>query len=414
MIDPRLIQALDSSITEKRKKAVLMLAKTGDSEALPHLRRVHQNDADNEIRRLAGKGIAYIEQQTGSADEAGDYDDDSMYADSDESIYEEQSRGESFTFYGSYDDDDETEDEPAESAPQNVSVSESAQRESRALVDQAMDWNLRGNQQRAMRLLQKAFKTNPNLKTDNYAVSVAASIMQTDGPTAVSEIMGGQHKPTSTASSTGDTWGQAFGDLGIYAMVVGVGMFVLMVITVQWLSQASAAFADISVLDLFTGFNALIIIVVSIIVGVVAMITLLIQISIIHSVAVGLLSADGTMVRLTRKFAPVSSVAALIGLGITCVMFYLLLNGGTLPDPANYATDVEYSEALFDANQNIFVPLNSLSLLVNIIVLFVYGKVIGDAYNRGMGMGCSALFLSAIALIIAGCGLSAFLTALTA
>ncbi|MCL4255146.1 MAG: hypothetical protein KJ043_15385 [Anaerolineae bacterium] len=181
MIDPRIIQALSNSDPDKRKKAVAYLAKSLDRDALPHLARVYKTDGDPEIRELAKKAGAYIQKnapQTATA-----YDDDETYSPYD-SVYadDEPAAETSYSRYSSLYADDDEDDDIASSAgddvpmPSNIQVSPVAEERAKAFVEQAMDWNVRGKNDKAIEMLGKAFKTNPRLLYDSYTISLATNI----------------------------------------------------------------------------------------------------------------------------------------------------------------------------------------------------------------------------------------------
>ncbi len=184
MIDPRIIQALGSSDPDKRKKAVALLAKSLDRDALPHLARVYKTDSDLEIRELAKKAGAYIQKNApslASTDDDNHAEDepysryDSIYAD------DEPEERNNYSRYGSlYVDEDE--DDMASGAsddvplPSNIQVTPVAEERAKSFVEQAMDWNVRGKTDKAVEMLRKAFKTNPRLLYDSYTLSLAANI----------------------------------------------------------------------------------------------------------------------------------------------------------------------------------------------------------------------------------------------
>ncbi|MCU0481137.1 MAG: HEAT repeat domain-containing protein [Anaerolineae bacterium] len=184
MIDPRILQALSSSDSDKRKKAVAYLAKSLDRDALPHLARVYKTDSDPEIRELAKKAGAYIQKNAPQAsvmDDEEEADDESysrynnLYADDDEDdepVYTPSRRN---TYM---DDDDEIATDVNDDIPlpSNIQVSAVAEERAKSFVEQAMDWNVRGNNNKAVEMLKKAFRTNPRLAYDSYTMGLAMNI----------------------------------------------------------------------------------------------------------------------------------------------------------------------------------------------------------------------------------------------
>lgn len=247
MIDPRIIQLLDSPDVERRKKAVMALAKTKDREALPYLARVYKNDKDPEVRDLARKGGVYIKKhmEEATAVQETSYDDGG-YA------YEEEDY--SSGGYG-YDDDaaddrydsrlryyDEEEDvEEAETEeddlpmPSEIHVTPADVSRAQSYVDQAMDWNVRGNNEKAAQLLQRALRINPRLMHDSYTLSLAATVTGVGGDEAMrilgpspEELRKRRGKSGSAASASTSGLQQAMALLVmIGAAVVLVGYFIM-------------------------------------------------------------------------------------------------------------------------------------------------------------------------------------------
>lgn len=171
MIDPRIIQALSSSDADKRKKAVAYLAKSLDRDALSYLARVYKTDSDPEIRELAKKAVAYIQKNAPQTTDDETYDD----APDEQPV--------SYSRYSSlYVDDDPDDDDMLSSShddialPSNITVSPVAEERAKSFVEQAMDWNVRGKNDRATDMLRKAFHTNPRLLYDSYSISLATNI----------------------------------------------------------------------------------------------------------------------------------------------------------------------------------------------------------------------------------------------
>lgn len=173
MIDPRIIQALSSSDADKRKKAVAYLAKSLDRDVLPYLARIYKNDSDPEIRELAKKAVAYIQKNVPQITNTDDvaYDD------------EPNEQPVSYSRYDNlYVDDDPDDDDRSSSSHDdipllsNITVSPVAEERAKTFVEQAMDWNVRGKDDRAVNMLRKAFTTNPRLLYDSYTISLATNI----------------------------------------------------------------------------------------------------------------------------------------------------------------------------------------------------------------------------------------------
>jgi hypothetical protein len=146
MIDSRIVKLLDHPDAAARKKAVTALAKSGEPEALMLLARVYRSDDDGDVRELARKAGIYLKRQLEEDDEFA------------------------------YDDEDAAQEDPVESLNRMHQVSETDKNRANALVQQALDESMRGEDQRAFRNLVRAFSINPGLEHDTYASSLAAQI----------------------------------------------------------------------------------------------------------------------------------------------------------------------------------------------------------------------------------------------
>lgn len=160
MIDDQLLELLESSNAETRKQAVKRLAQTKNRDALPYLADVYRNDDDPEVRDLARKGGIYIKRNAPEESPA-------------ESLYEE--------------DDYATEEVAPDSAPlpSEIYVSPAQQEKAQSLVQQALDVHMRGDNEKAAQLLNRALRANPHLMHDGYTTSLAATVTGMSGPQAI-------------------------------------------------------------------------------------------------------------------------------------------------------------------------------------------------------------------------------------
>ena len=165
MIDDRLIQALSHPDADKRKQAVMLLAKTRDPEALKHLARVYRQDDDPAVRDLARKGGLYIKKHAPAA--ATPPTTAPLPADMEAEA-----------------DEDEAHRPQLMERP----VREADRERAREYLDQAIDFNLRGDNVKAFERLVAAFATNPRLESDGYAMNLAATVTGKDPQTAYERI----------------------------------------------------------------------------------------------------------------------------------------------------------------------------------------------------------------------------------
>ena len=171
MIDQRIIQALRHPDPDKRKKAVTLLARTRDPEALKHLARVYREDGDPTVRDLARKGGLYIKKHAPAA--------------ASPPVPAKKRRA---PLPG------DLEAEAAEDAVRRPDHMEQPVRQidrerAKEYLDQAIDYNVRGDNEKAFERLVAAFATNPRLEHDNYyAMNLAATITGKDPETAFERI----------------------------------------------------------------------------------------------------------------------------------------------------------------------------------------------------------------------------------
>lgn len=166
-----------------RKRGVTTLGKSKDLDALPYLAEVYRDDEDAEVRELARKAGIYIKKnappkpspRTEVETPASTYTD--IYGDGD-SLYD--------------DDEEEDEDDYANASqtplPSQIRVTQAQEERARGLVQQALDLNMRGDNTRATRTLEKALQLDPRLVNDSYTLSLAATITGMNGREAVQSL----------------------------------------------------------------------------------------------------------------------------------------------------------------------------------------------------------------------------------
>lgn len=165
MVETNLVKALRHENPDIRKQAIMRLAKSCDREALPYLAQVYKTDEDKAIRELARKGGVYIQQNAVEVDTFADADDG----------------------YDAYDDiyDEADGDDILETDLEKVQVSSTARERAKAAIDSAMDMSVKGREDRAFKLAQKALKLDPHLALDSYTRNLLSRITGLPGEEAV-------------------------------------------------------------------------------------------------------------------------------------------------------------------------------------------------------------------------------------
>jgi hypothetical protein len=164
MIDRRIINQLDSLVVTERIQAIKQLARLKNREALRHLAEVARTDRDPEVRELARKAGIYIKQNTPETPPARP-DDQTTRSKS----------GVRASAVSVLPDEDEQADEPSPMLSE-IPVTQADITRAQGYLDQAMGMSVRGNNERARELIQRALAANPRLMYDSYTMSLASNI----------------------------------------------------------------------------------------------------------------------------------------------------------------------------------------------------------------------------------------------
>ncbi|RMG90240.1 MAG: HEAT repeat domain-containing protein, partial [Chloroflexi bacterium] len=163
MVDRRLIQQLDNPDPEVRKKVIKALAKSQDPSAIKYLATLYKTDSDPEVRELALKAGKYIRKVAG------------------DDIGSDSGRSMSFTSpLDTAEDEDSVypqDDASAPPRPEDIEVPEADAQRARSYLEQALDLQVRGEDERAVQFIARAFRLNPKFQFDGYALGVAATVM---------------------------------------------------------------------------------------------------------------------------------------------------------------------------------------------------------------------------------------------
>jgi hypothetical protein len=370
MLDDWLRQ-LESFDAEERKQAVIALGKSLDSEALAPLADVYRNDPDAEVRDLALKAGRHIKQHM-------------------------------------------SEDAGGGGALPPIAKTVSVADEGRAggYIDQALEFSVRGNAAKAVEYLGRAFDINPNLRDDDMATNLAEDVTGLTGAAALRTIidhseradkiaaLGGKPKRTGGAGRGAAaykevTWNDAILDLLIYGLVNGGMAFILFLVGVdamvemmrsQMRMQGQAFPSDFEdMFGMLSGGGVGLAAVIGVATLVFSVIYLIVIMLAVHVVATSIMGGEGTMPGLFKKTT--------LYFTITSVVLNLL----------NYLPFMFISDV--DAAQQ----FQCLSSLISIGVVIYAGKLVGDAYDFGMGRGCVSLILGGLAvLLVFGCAIFGF------
>jgi hypothetical protein len=359
MIDDDLLKLLESRDAEERKRAIKELATTKDPAALKYLLNVYKTDDDPAVRELAAKAGRYIKKATHEQDGTGE-----------------------------------------KPKAKRSEVSSSDKKRAQGLVKQAMDLSMSGNNEKALDVLSRAFKMNPDLINDQYAVGLLSAVTGLQENEAF-EVLEGHRDLTVAKSKRSDkkkknddevTWNTALIDLAIYWLVNVMVLVVNMLLLSLFISQLSEKFTDFSEYsdefsaDFFASEGVIIFLILGFIFGLIYVIFLLVYYAAIHFSALILFGGDGTFTGLVHKLTTFLTIMAVLGSVLTGLNYYYSFS--IMLDPNNQS-----------ALQNI-QSLSMVSSVGSFAALLWFGKLVGDNYKFGIGQGCLSIIAGVILLLV--------------
>lgn len=153
--NPLIFKSLKSSDPEDRKKGVKALARTGEREALRYLATIYKEDPDPEVRQLALDGGKHVKRMMIQGDWVGD---------------------------GVKNPDKEAKAVASKIPAKN-------QKLSKKYMDDALEFVVNEDYERAEALAVKAFTLNPDLKHDLYYSGLASEVMGMPTEEAIATIL---------------------------------------------------------------------------------------------------------------------------------------------------------------------------------------------------------------------------------
>lgn len=388
MIDQQLVEMLDDPNPQVRADAVKQLAKTKSQDAVRYLATVYKTDNDAEVRELARKAGLYIKKKMTEDNWTG---------------------GEATTY-----------DEP-DAIPDEVPVSPRAVESSKGNMDTAMNLHVSGDDDKAANFVQKAFKTNPNLKNDPYYLGMAATILGIPGDQVTHVLLGdyeydtsGKPKRKRKSKDTDDvSTEKVIIDLVIFWIVITATLIIGALILFQVLSGvfdellASPEFTqglsggeirDVEdqinlFMNVFLSAGLVSTVIYSGINGIFSVISLLIMYAFVHFSASSILSGEGTFKGLIHRLTNFFTISYVLSAIVGYFMVYQLFTG-----MANY-TGEDPSLAIMQSISTI----SGLATLAYIVWLFILGYLIGKNYKFGTGKGCMSVIISWVLLAAISC-----------
>jgi hypothetical protein len=421
MID-QFVAQLQSTDPNQRRQAIIALGSSKNPAALQHLAQIFRTDPEPELRELARKAGVHIRKAMDSAGAANvaaakapqppapvrssdiDVDDPDLDA----------VLGSITTLPPSV-VEVEQEPEPVQPARESAAtvhrraegrsyeISRANIQRAKEYVEGALSMNMRGANDKAMKMLAQALSLNPNLINDGYFMSIAASITGLEGDGAVQMILDGNQrkgfvehvqqkkkqerieKHLSEAQRV--TWASTWFEIIIFTLITAVGPVLLALVTAE---SARALINTLppevletpemqSALATLSGYTFGSLILVGLTSALGGVISLLVQTVFIHYGAVLVLGGHGTLrymlellLGFYNKWLP--------------VIFFL-----------SYITvAVGFISGFSPVVLCLVLPLILLSL-------YVSGKTsskIGEAYDFGTAKGCLAYFISIVIIFV--------------
>ncbi|MEO0565739.1 MAG: hypothetical protein AAF125_26765, partial [Chloroflexota bacterium] len=207
-------ELLRSSNPQERMQGIRIVAKMQNEKALRVLVKLYKEDPDEQVREFARRGAAFVANKL----QEGDVPADEAPA------------------------EPEPEPEPAYDPLENwepVEVEPKDEKRARSYIDEAMDHQMGDRSEKAIAALTKALTANPNLRTDNYFLSIAGATLGMDERDAVRTLLSADKRKNLLAegeqaklnAATADhmaeaekhTWNTLTVDIAIFAAILFLG-----------------------------------------------------------------------------------------------------------------------------------------------------------------------------------------------
>ncbi len=441
LVDQAVLAQLNDFDAAVRRQAIIALGKSRDLAALPYLATVVRTDPDPELRELARKAGQYVRQNattssTGTPPEPAapspaaprpaapasapppapaqpvpaftvSPDDvlSSGYFSRPYSALEEEdaaaaamlagegldglTRGDPDVARQAVTDKDAKRRMPVPG--ESYTVSAANQERAANIVESAMSSYINHDYARAMRYLNQALMTNPNLVNDDYFAKIASGVTGEARDQAIQMVIDQSERKTfiqSQQKSVRDerkakhlgearksNWAGVGLDVLIYLLINFGGPLAIFFAIVEGSNLASPEMvaqledAGISLIGLGLAFYLPFVLMSALF----SIVTLFIQAALIHVIAVYLLRGSGTFPDLLTRLLRLYNRY----LGILFALLFV----------AVLATFVVEALALC-----LYLPIAGLSLLMT----FKTFSVIGEAYDFGAAMGCLAVLITSL------------------
>lgn len=441
-----ILARLKSSDKRVRMQAVTDLAHTEDPAVLKHLAYIYKSDEDADVRNAARKAGQYIrkkqqeEELTKQAPFTAPIEVNESYLGTggDGPHYEMTEASASLG---------ELTPVKKKNVP-TVSVSSATEKRAQGLVDRAMEMSIAGNKTGAVTALRQAFKLNPNLAHDDYAVTLASDVLGLPKAAAAEELLfpGGEDKSKRGSDRKKINWITALADLTTYALVVTVLVFMASLAVVQILRDTQPSLEDFyiseiqkiareagarvvftpelndfldnasevdDVIEEISSAEIPVIFGFALASGFGAAVVLAIWFGMQHFVAVNFFNGLGTYRDLVHAVTPMVSIVTVLQALISGGFLYF-----TFSSESSFITDylVEGGAALDEtalmAQFGDMMPLVIVLSLLPLVISYWYSRLVGKVYEFGTGKGYTSTLISVVAISILAAGVGVLLTPL--
>lgn len=392
------LQQLRSKDVSARREAIIALGRSNDPAALKPLAEIYRSDPDPSLRDLALKAGRYLKQQMGevmqptrafeatqpTTKEASDRVRRQVEEDDDEEYVEQPIKPEI----------------PRPKRPVTAKDIESSKRN----IDAALTLYERGENGKAVRLLQQSIEINPEIIKDNFFLSVASSVTGRGAEDAVAFLLDKeqttsfarqsardqvqQRKSKHIESSSETSWMGVGLEALLYIVVNAVGIILTLLVVVQSLQSAMdnpALIAELgipaSTLNSLRSFLALgtgLIIGYGLFYGFLQAIVLFIYGGIVHLAAVTLLQGKGLYRHFMDKLYGFYNKRLLVYYGLIIAATFLTFAAGA---------------------PIIAACLSIIAAFFSLWMVFQQLQITAKAYDFGMLGGCLSNVAAGVVLI---------------
>jgi len=389
------VQLLGSPDASRRRQAIVALGRSKSLAALRPLAEVYRNDQDNELRELALKAGQFIKAQAGATT-----------APAAKPPEPEPPAAPAFVPPFTVDNLDEAlepKKTPEAVKPARKPSANSAL-QAKAYAEEALTLSMRGEVDKAIKALKKAYKVQPNLMDDTYYLSMATTILHCeeaqvhaylqDAGRANTIIKSAAKEKTDAAvkshieEATTMPWLGVSLDLIIFGLIMAIGPVVLLLVTGQGLqswalllaedgSEMDRTIADILALTQALDARALVLMSITFLVS--GLVSVSVQCLAIHYSLTRFLGGKGTLRFLMYKLISYYNRILLTVIVVLLLTVWLFVGNGVAI---------------------VMIPVFIVLGLFALLKLIKLGDRLSEAYKFTTGGGCMSVVIAGLVLVV--------------